>query len=91
MNGSLDELAEIKAPSEKPPENKEAPASQPDLSVLSSQLQDAASRLSALEIAAQHMVSIAKAKDRWITRMFVYCCVLTFIVTAALIVLCLCQ
>lgn len=89
MNGSLDELTGMQpppavAPSVPPPLPPELIAS------FSSQLNNISDRIVGLEQGSAHMVTLARSKDRWIFRMFVYCIVLTFIVTSVLIFLCLC-
>lgn len=77
LGGSLDDIAGIPHP----------PAKMPDeVNKLYALIISANERLEALNHAIEHIQHILAIKDKWIQRMFVYCCVITFMLVAYLIV-----
>lgn len=86
LGGSLDDVIDNHPPlphSEEPEPVHESPT--PDTTIMA-QLTTISERLHILEIACENMHQVAKTKDRWISRMFIYCCILTSIVITIAII-----
>lgn len=75
LGGSLDNIVGIAHPSPKMPEEVEK---------LIIHINTVSNRMEALETAIGHLQSVMKTKDKWIIRMFVYCCIITSVLVTFL-------
>lgn len=75
LGGSVDEVIGNTAPTPK----EIPPSVPPDMSEINEKLIVMNEHIQGLQTACEHMHQVAKTKDKWISRMFIYCCVLTLL------------